>query len=132
MSRNNKSHRIPSDLFSISLKRKLHLDIYPSSNLPTCICGGTIDPKGNHVFNCKIKYPNGVVTIASVTALSPSSPNILKTAQVIHPSSCLTTEAKNIIPTIPNCRSFDISFRPDSNPAFYDHAPCPFSKIGFG
>jgi hypothetical protein len=130
MSRSNKSHRIPSDLFSISLKRKLHLDIYPSANLPTCICGAAIDPKGHHVFNCK-KVSKWGCHNRIRDGLVPILTNILKTAQVIHPSSCLTTEAKNIIPTIPNCRPFDISFRPDSNPAVYDRAPCPFSEIGF-
>jgi hypothetical protein len=130
MSRSNKSHRLPSDLFSISLKRKLHLDIYPSSNLPVCICGSTIDPKGSHVFNCK-KVSKWGCHNRIRDGLVPILTTVLKTAQVIHPSSTLFTEPSGIIPHIPNCRPFDISFRPDSNPAVYDRAPCPFSEIGF-
>jgi hypothetical protein len=130
MSRSNKSHRIPSDLFSISLKRKLHLDIYPSSNLPVCVCGTTIDSKGTHVFNCK-KVSKWGCHNRIRDGLVPILTNILKTSQVIHPSSTLTTEPTGIIPNIPNCRPFDISFRPDSNPAVYDRTPCPFTEIGF-
>jgi hypothetical protein len=53
MSRSVKHHRHPNDIFLIALKQKLFLDIYPATNLPTCVCGSAIDPKGQHVFNCR-------------------------------------------------------------------------------
>jgi hypothetical protein len=63
--------------------------------------------------------------------LVPILTKILKTLQVIHPSSTFNTEPTGIIPNILNCRPFDIFFRPDSNPAVYDQTPCPFTEIGF-
>eukprot|EP00956_Cyclotella_meneghiniana_P036649 scaffold128476_cov23-Cyclotella_meneghiniana.AAC.1 len=53
MARSVKSHRRPNDLFIIALKHKLYLDIFPPTNLPTCLCSATIDSRGRHVFNCK-------------------------------------------------------------------------------
>jgi hypothetical protein len=41
------------------------------------------------------------------------------------------TKAANVIPEVPICRPFDLSFCPDNMPASHNVALCPFSKVGF-
>jgi hypothetical protein len=55
----------------------------------------------------------------------------MRTAKVIMPSFLMHTEPANVIPTVPNCWPFDLSFHPDNMPISHNTAPCPFSKIGF-
>ena len=44
MSQSLPHHRLPSDLFIIQLKLKLHLEIFHPNNCPTCLCGKKVDP----------------------------------------------------------------------------------------
>jgi hypothetical protein len=50
MSSGNKRNCILDELFTIMLKQKLFLDIFPPSNPPICIYGCSIDAKGMHVL----------------------------------------------------------------------------------
>ena len=59
-------------MFIISLKRKLHLEIYEPTRCPTCICGREIDPFGKHVFACpKVskKRPHDSITYHAARVL---------------------------------------------------------------
>ena len=72
MSRSNPQNRRPNDLFIMSLKRKLHLEIYEPARCPTCICGQVIDPFGKHVFACtKVskKRPHDSITYHTARVL---------------------------------------------------------------
>jgi hypothetical protein len=130
MSRSTKSHRRPNDLFLISLKQKLFLDIFPPSNLPICICGRSIDSKGSHIFHCqsisKIPCHNRIRDgIASVLG------QLLHTAQLLFSPSHIEIEPTNRIPQAKFLRPFDLSFRPSHDLRNSDIAPCAFNEIGF-
>ena len=128
--RSTKSHRRPNDLFLIALKSKLFLDIFPPTNLPTCVCGSTIDRKGKHVFHCK-KVSKWRCHNLIRNGFCPVISRLLATANIIPPNTDLHIEPPGILPHLPNLRPFDFSFRPSHNLSIHDQAPIPFGEIGF-
>ena len=130
MARSVKSHRRPNDLFIIALKHKLYLDIFPPTNLPTCLCGATIDSRGRHVFNCK-RISKWACHNRIRNGGAPILAKLLKTAGILSPTTGYNIEPPNILPNLPNCRPFDFSFRPDNHLTSNDHTPCPYSELGF-
>ncbi|KAL7513762.1 hypothetical protein ACHAXN_013211 [Cyclotella atomus] len=97
---------------------------------PTCVCGSTIDPKGQHVFNYRHISKSGCHNHIR-DGFKHTIKCLLRTAQVIMPSSGRHIEPANIMPEVPDCWPFDLSFRPDNMLTSHDVAPCPFSEIGF-
>ena len=127
LSRSIKSHRIPNSIYLITLKRKLFLPIFPSSNLPNCVCGATIDEQGEHIFNCrrvskwKWKRDGGAKVIH----------HIMSSAAIVNKSSSPKIEPQRIIENVDNCRPFDFSVTPVVDLSLTDVAPCPYTEIGF-
>ena len=53
MSRQSHKNRYKNDLFSINIKRKLHVNLWHGPRAHKySLCGITIDNKGDHLFRC--------------------------------------------------------------------------------
>jgi hypothetical protein len=52
MSRSEPSHRQKNQNFDVNLKRKLCLELWPTDDVVTCMCGQRMDRFGDHAFCC--------------------------------------------------------------------------------
>ena len=129
MHRSDKRNRRPDDLFLINLKTKLHLEQYHPDNRPLCICGALIDSFGMHTFCCrrvsKLRMHNSINT-----DFAPRLAHLLVTAGILAKGGVVDTETPNLVPSLPNCRPLDSSWRPTRTLKNTHLAPPYFGRAG--
>ena len=130
MCRSIPSHRRPNDLFIISLKRKLHLELFDPAQCPTCLCGQTIDPFGKHTFCCR-RVSKKIAHDRIRDDIAPFLKELLLSAGYIAKGSTMEIEPAGTVKLLPGLRPFDLAFRPLLS-LKHTHIPrCPFTRIGF-
>jgi hypothetical protein len=129
MSRSTPAHRRPNDLFLISLKQKLHLEIFPPSNCPKCLCGTTIDPFAFHTFSCR-RVSKKIAHDRIRDDTAPILERLLQSGGYIGRGSHVEIEPKKVVPELPTLRPFDSAFRPTPNLRDVNARPCPYTHIG--
>ena len=102
------NNRIPNNIFTISIQRKLRL---PIIHTPLrCKCNQPIDPYGDHVFSCsrhsKIRLHNATTAAIHATL----TPLLVLTGTRLTPHDTLL-EPTNLIPESPLRRPADIAIR---------------------
>ena len=129
MSRSDKRNRRPNDLLILSLKRKLHLEIFDPARCPTCVCGKKIDPFGKHTFACRYVSKKSAHD-RIVWGTAPVIKELLLSSGIIGTGSKMYVEPKSVVPELPRLRPLDMSFRPVPN-LRNTHVPMsPFSEVG--
>ena len=128
MSRLKPANRMKSEHFSIMLRRKLRLPLWPDIGSRFCFCGKDMDVYGDHVLSCTRHcktamsngYRNGLAELlkrATMLAGLTSTPE------------CVQKETPRVINKLPNLRPFDISILLD--PSLDDTAwRVPLHQVG--
>ncbi len=108
----NPSNQLAPWIFDICIKRKLRLPIYDANTKPYYPCGRSLNPYGDHVFQCKC-----ICKIGAHNSIRDSLPSILTSALsstgYLLPTSKFTGKPMLHLPSDPNARTFDIAFDPD-------------------
>ncbi len=115
--------------FDTSIKCKLHLPLYSTSNPPTCACGNVVDIFGDHIFKCvricKIGVHN-IIWDGFAHALAPA----LSTAGFIPTNATVQMEPSLYLSSDPHSHPFDLSFDPyPASPPLTSHG-CTSSTVG--
>ena len=131
-----KHHRMPSDIFTIHHFPQTETPPWPlpPSNLRTCICGTTIDPKVKHVFNCT-RVSKEACHNRIRNGFAPVLGHLLSTAFITGPNTKPCIEPPNVWGRLSNCRPSGFSFRTDTNlhlqPPSTWYACMPIHQIRF-
>jgi len=130
MCRSNPRHRLSNPEFIISLKRKLLLPLYNPNSAPKCKCGATHDIHGLHHFRCSRNSKTFVHNYIATHGLQIPLQDSLRTAGIIDPSSTISTEVTNHIPTQPLLRPYDLEWQPQHGLGISTLPPSQFSIVG--
>ena len=129
MCRSLPSNRLANWEFSHAIHRKLRLPLYSFTSIPRCACGTTLDPFGDHLFQCtrvcKIGAHN-FIRDGFARALTPA----LTTAGFLPPGSSIDVEPRLCLPSDPHARPFDLSFNPHPAIPPHTHHGCSYSTVG--
>lgn len=117
LARQHHDNRLPNQLFTLLLQRKLRLPVLPTQlQSAQCSCSRTLDPYGDHIFTC---------TKASKTPLSNSVRDTLFTilrtigplSSLCHPLTDVLLEPPQWLHNFPGRRPADvgINLRPQSS-----------------
>ena len=122
------ANRLPTDLFNISLRRKLRIPLNLPPN-PTCPCSKLIDAYGDHFFNCHRASKSNLHNRLRDTLffiLSRTAPY----AGFATSSSDLALEPSSLLPAYPDIRPADVAIRlppgttPSSSPMLLIDLTC--------
>ena len=107
-------NRLKNDLFSINLKRKLRLDLWPGTGPLKCpLCKNDFDRKGDHLFRCKfnkIRMHNG-----HNKGFSSICKKVMPLLKLVSSPTDIETEPSNMIRPLKGTRNkpFDTFFPVD-------------------
>ena len=111
LSRQQTDCRLPNDIFTIMLQRKLRLPILPPHLQTTlCKCGKPIDPCGDHFFHCR-NYHKTSTHNAIRNCLFSLFKTIAPLSGACRCSQDVLLEPPNLIPSLPttNSRPADVA-----------------------
>ena len=108
MSRLNPKNRRKNEDFSIMLKRKLRLKLWPHAEQCICFCGKAMDAYGDHVLSCRShcktplhnKIRDGLFSLLK---------ELCKTVKLISGDTMVCKEKPRVIDKIPTIRPFDLA-----------------------
>ena len=107
MSRLDPKNRRPNEEFTVMLKRKLRLPLWPQQRL-RCACGKTMDAFGDHVMSCT-KHPKTTMHNSIRNGLWRTLKKACITVKLISSETMVEREPPNVLPELPRLRPFDIS-----------------------
>ncbi len=132
MSRIPLRNRLKNDLFTILLKRKLRLDLWPSSDETPFVCPlckQTVDRKGDHCFTC---VHNKKTTIHNTwrDGIAKIFERLCVLVRLSTHADSIDTETTGLIESMKSIRPFDISIAVDQ---FLDEGAwrLPLKMLGF-
>jgi hypothetical protein len=104
---------LSNDRFRITLRRHFRFPII-STPLPSCKCGTTLDPYGDHIFSClrisKAKAHNKIRDCFFLILKE-----IAPIAKLTRTSHCIGVEPKGLLPNFPTNRPADVALKLNSN-----------------
>ena len=108
MIRSNKAHHTSNDIFMIKLKLKLHIEIFDTRALPTCLYGQASDVFAKHTF-----FYRRVSKMACHNRIgdniTPIIQQILLSANIISKGTKVYTKPKWRIAGLPSLQPFYIA-----------------------
>ena len=132
MSRIPEENRLENTIFSIMLKRKLRLNLYPGTGKLICPkCKQHFDRKGDHLFRCK-HMSKTIMSNQWRDKTVDICKDILPLVGLITNASEIETEEKKLVTSLRNTRiaPMDMSFNV-SHSTGDSCFRCPLDKIGF-
>lgn len=125
MSRQNKDHRIPSDLFRIAIQRKLRLPVLPPELIGAKCnkCNTTLDPHGDHFFTCR--HHKSAISNTIRDSLTHVCRILGPLSGFTNSSQSVTRETSQLLPNALSRRPADVGMhlQPTYLPRQSSHAP---------
>ena len=133
MPRLNEKYHLENDVFSIMLKRKLRLPLYPGKGKLKCPkCKQNFDRFGDHLFRCKPCNKSQMHDGWRDGCEKIVCKEILPLVKLIKNENYTENEEEKLIPSLQNTniKPFDLSFKVDKHigEAYYKS---PLQRIGF-
>jgi hypothetical protein len=108
MSRLQPNSRRKNEDFTIMLKRKLRLKLWPNDPQRICFCGKVMDEFGDHVLSCT-RHCKTALSNKIRDGLCALLREICKTVKLISGNTMMDCERPRVIDKIPTIRPFDFS-----------------------
>ena len=108
MSRLRPCNRRKNEDFTLMLKRKLRLELWPQNEVPICTCGKHMDRFGDHVMSCRCHCKTPLHNTIR-DGLWDLFKDLFTTVRLTSTPNTIAREPERIVKELPGTRPFDIS-----------------------